>query len=119
MNVKKNMKFEYGNRQKTLKAYLAGLTGSILLTLLAFGMVWNGSLSAVSVYTAISLFAIVQLVVQSACFMRLNATHAGCWNLLPFLFVIMMITFLVGGSLWIMYNLDFNMLLSLDNLSDF
>ena len=100
---------EFGYRTKTLKVYLIGLFGSLLLTIAAFGAVYEKLWNDSTLYILVSALAVVQLIVQSICFLRLNATPAGRWNLFPFLFVLMIIAFLVGGSLWIMYNLNFNM----------
>lgn len=108
MNIN-DVDIEFGNRQKTLKAYLIGLLGSFILTLLAFGIVKTKMWSDTTLYIVISALAIIQLIVQSICFLRLNASPRGQLNLLPFLFSLLIITILVGGSLWIMYNLNCNM----------
>lgn len=110
MSQQHNGDIEYGYKAKTLQSYVFGLGGSLLLTLAAFGAVyfklWEDSIT----YVVISVLAIIQLVVQSVCFLRLNATATGRWNLFPFLFVLLIIAILVGGSFWIMYNLNYNML---------
>jgi cytochrome o ubiquinol oxidase operon protein cyoD len=109
MSNQQDAHFEFGNRQKTFKAYLTGLLFSFFLTLGAFGLVFTKIWDDASLYIGISVLAITQLIVQSICFLRLNASPAGRWNLFPFLFTLMIITFLAGGSLWIMYNLNYNM----------
>lgn len=101
--------FEFGNRLKTFKVYMIGLASSLLLTLAAFGVVAAKPDDETGGYLILSILAIIQLIVQSICFLRLNASPVGRWNLFPFLFTLMIITFLVGGSLWIMYNLNYNM----------
>lgn len=96
--------------QKTLGAYVTGYTLSIVLTLFAFGLVYVRVLSDGLLYTALAVLAIAQLVVQSICFLRLNNSKEGQWNLLPYLFMILIVAILAGGSLWIMYNLSYNMI---------
>jgi cytochrome o ubiquinol oxidase operon protein cyoD len=103
-------KFEFGYREKTYRSYLVGLAGSLFLTLLAFFTVYYKSYDETKTYAVISVLAIIQLVVQAVCFLRLNASPLGRWNLFPFLFVLTMIAFIAGGSLWIMYHLNHNML---------
>lgn len=98
-----------GSGQKTLSGYVIGFILSLILTLMAFGMVEMQLLSQSNLYISLSLLAITQLFVQSVCFLRLNASKEGRWNLLPFLFALLIIAILVGGSLWIMYNLNINM----------
>lgn len=100
---------KYGTSKKTLTSYITGLVGSLLLTLAAFGIVDKKLMSDVHLYITLSALAIAQLIVQVICFLRLNASAEGRWNLMPFLFAIVIIFFLAGGTLWIMYNLNYNM----------
>lgn len=100
---------EHGTGKKTLAAYVTGLVLCIILTLIAFGMVEYHILSKLHLFIALGVLAIVQLAVQSICFLRLNASPEGQWNLLPFIFAIFIIAILVGGTLWIMYNLNYYM----------
>lgn len=100
---------EHGTGKKNLGAYIAGLIFCIILTLTAFGLVGYHLLSSTYLYIALAALAIIQLWVQSLCFLRLNASPDGQWNLLPFIFTIFIIAILVGGTLWIMYNLNYYM----------
>lgn len=95
---------------KTFGAYLTGLIFCIILTVAAFGLVEKRLLTDTYLYIAISALAVVQLIVQSICFLRLNASPEGRWNLMPFLFAIFIVGVLVSGSLWIMYNMNYNMM---------
>ncbi len=101
---------EHNSNLKTLPSYMVGFAVSIILTLMAFGLVEWRVLTDNYLYVGISLLAIIQLIVQSMCFLRLNFNPEGRWNLLPFLFTILIITILASGSLWIMYNLNYNMM---------
>lgn len=96
--------------KKSLRAYIIGFASCLIFTLCAFGAVQFEWFDASHRYVALALLAVSQLFIQSVCFLGLNASKKGWWDLFPFLFVLMVITFLVGGSLWIMYNLNFNML---------
>lgn len=100
---------QQGSSQKTLKAYVVGFVFCVILTLMAFGAVEKRFLSDTYLYIALAGLAIVQLFVQSICFLRLNASAEGRWNLFPFLFAILIMAILVGGTLWIMYNLNYYM----------
>lgn len=100
---------QHESGQKTLSSYVVGIILCIVLTLIAFGLVEKRLLTDTMLYITLSALAIVQLLVQSICFLRLNVSKEGRWNLLPFLFTILIIAILVGGSLWIMYNLNYNM----------
>ncbi len=104
-----NSKNIHSMGRKTLGAYLTGLVLSLLFTLLAFAIVGWHWFDARGMYIAVSLLAILQLIAQVTYFLRLNGSREGQWNLLPFLFTIVIIVVILAGSLWIMYNLNFFM----------
>lgn len=101
---------EYGTSKKTLTSYITGLILCILLTLAAFALVQKHLFTNRNIYISLAILAVVQLWVQVACFLRLNASREGRWNLMPFLLVIVLVGILVVGSLWIMYNCNYNMM---------
>jgi cytochrome o ubiquinol oxidase operon protein cyoD len=109
MSDQHEMNVEQGGNQKTLSSYLLGFSLSLLLTMVAFALVQWKWLTQVPLYLALSGLALAQLLVQTICFLRLNVSAEGRWNLLPFLFTLLIIVILAGGSLWIMYNLNYNM----------
>lgn len=95
--------------QKTLSSYLLGFTLCVVLTILSFSLVQWKWLTGNLLFVALAVLALAQLLVQSVCFLRLNNSAEGRWKLLPFLFTMIILLVLVGGSLWIMYNLNYNM----------
>jgi cytochrome o ubiquinol oxidase operon protein cyoD len=103
---------------KTLKSYVSGLILSLVLTLLAFSLValhlyapaYLYGLSTLGVYLSVAVLAVIQLIVQVACFLRLNSSREGQWELMPFLFTLLIVAILVSGSLWIMLSLNYNMM---------
>jgi cytochrome o ubiquinol oxidase operon protein cyoD len=99
-----------GTSPKTLSAYITGLVLCIILTCASFALVGKHILSGADLYIGLSILALVQLLVQVICFLRLNASAEGQWNLMPFLFALLVVLILVAGSLWIMYNLNYNMM---------
>lgn len=107
-HYKSNIK--YGARLKTLKSYMVGLVLSLLFTFVAFALVGDHVFAPKDLYILITALAIAQLFAQVICFLRLNTTSEGQWNSLPFFFTLLIVGVLVGGSLWIMYNLNVNMM---------
>ncbi len=95
--------------KKTIQSYVVGFVLSIMLTLIAFALVEKRLLSNAFLYASLAALAITQLFAQSICFLRLNSSAEGRWNLLPFLLTIFIIAILAIGSLWIMYNLNLHM----------
>lgn len=96
--------------QKTLSAYVTGLVLCLILTFIAFGLVQQHAMSDIWLDASLAGLAIIQLIVQCVFFLRLNTSEEGRWNLLPFLFAILIIGILAGGSLWIMANLNYYMM---------
>lgn len=96
----------------TLRNYTIGFALSILLTLFAFWTV--PGLPHMLIYPALILAAIAQLVIQLVCFLHLGSERGTHWNLTIFAFTFVIVGILVGGSLWIMYNLQHMMLLPQD-----
>ena len=99
----------YGMGKKTLKSYMIGLLLSLLFTFCSFGIVTRHTLSTMSIFIVLAILAVLQLIAQVIFFLRMNATEEGRWNLMPFLFTIVIVAVIAGGSLWIMYNLNYNM----------
>ena len=99
-----------GLGRKTLPIYLLGFVLSLVLTVVAFLAVGQRWGEAVHLYVAVTVLALVQLFVQVVCFLRLNASPTARWNLVSFVFTVLVVVVLVGGSVWIMYNLNYNMM---------
>lgn len=104
-----HLETQSGTSPKTLTAYVTGFVLCILLTMASFGLVDKHILAGADLYVALAVLALAQLFVQVICFLRLNASAEGQWNLMPFLFSIVVVMILVGGSFWIMYNLNYYM----------
>lgn len=98
--------------QGSIKSYIMGFTISAILTIIPFVIVMNGITShSVTVFIIISC-AVVQALVQLFYFLHLNTSLEDRWNLVALVFSGVVIGILVIGSLWIMYNLNTNMVIS-------
>ncbi|MBI5798725.1 MAG: cytochrome C oxidase subunit IV family protein, partial [Candidatus Yonathbacteria bacterium] len=60
------------------------------------------------VYVAVG-FALAQLLIQVVFFLHLHKKSKPHWNLIVFIFTFFIVAVLVVGSLWVMYNLNYNM----------
>jgi cytochrome o ubiquinol oxidase operon protein cyoD len=96
----------------TLTKYILGFVLSIVFTLIAFAVVEQHVRSdhafpshEVALLLLIVL-AILQLGVQLILFLHLGHEEKPRWNLLAFIFAIIVVVILVGGTLWIMHNLE-------------
>lgn len=102
---------DYGTGKKSLSVYLTGVILCVILTLVAFMAVMRPDLPDGPTFVIIFSAAILQLFVQVFCFLRLNGkTEQGRVNLISFMFSILILLVVIIGSLWIMYNLNYNMM---------
>jgi cytochrome o ubiquinol oxidase operon protein cyoD len=100
----------HGSGHGSLSSYILGFILSIIMTIIPYYVVVNHSFSNVIIYVVISIFAILQLLIQLVFFLHLGSESKPRWNLTVFLFILLIVGILVVGSLWIMYNLDYNMM---------
>ena len=89
----------------TLTSYCIGFVLSIACTLLSFYLVGYGILPAQTLYISVGVLALIQFIVQIIFFLHLNSHSNASWNLISFLFTVLMVTVLIIGTMWIMYNL--------------
>jgi cytochrome o ubiquinol oxidase operon protein cyoD len=102
---------DYGTGKKTFGIYLTGIILCIILTLIPFmGTIYHTIPKGWYFFTFYSC-AIIQLLVQVKCFLRMNtATEQSRTNIMTFLFTLVILFVIIGGSMWIMVNLDYNMM---------
>jgi cytochrome o ubiquinol oxidase operon protein cyoD len=94
----------------SLKSYVIGFILSIILTLIPYHLVVNHVLTIEGTYIAILAFAVLQFLVQVFFFLHVTEGKSGKANVLALIFTIVVLVILVIGSMWIMYNLDYNMM---------
>ena len=84
----------------TLRSYLLGFALSVALTLAAF---WFAA--AQLHYLLLVALALAQLAVQLIFFLHLGDEQKPRWRLTLFVFALVVVGILVGGTLWIMSNI--------------
>lgn len=97
---------EYG----TLTSYFSGFLCSLLLTLFSYWIAVKPLLSGWQADAAIGGLAIVQAWIQLLLFFNLTREAKPRWNLIVFFFMLMVVVIVVGGSIWIMNNLNYNLM---------
>ena len=100
----------HGASHGTLKSYVVGFILSLGLTALSFGAVMTGVLPRDMILPAITLLAVVQLLVQLLCFLHLGTAPEQRNNTVIFLLTTLLIATVVAGSLWVMHNANVNMM---------
>lgn len=93
-----------------VKNYTIGFILSVVLTLIAFYIVWQSILDGMLLVSSLVVLAITQLYVQVRFFFSLEDEAKPRWNTMAFLFMMLVVVIVVLGSLWIMDNLNYNMM---------
>ena len=93
-----------------LHSYLTGFVLALVLTLIPFGLVAADVLPRTSALIVIAIAALVQVLVHLRYFLHLNLSTTPRANILAIAFAAVLIFIMVGGSLWIMFDLNERMM---------
>ena len=105
MEIKSGLQIE-----RTLKPYLIGLALAVLLTAVPFGLVATDALPREPTLIVIAVFAIMQIFVHLTFFLHIDFKTTPRENLVALAFALVLIFIMVGGSLWIMFDLYHRMM---------
>jgi cytochrome o ubiquinol oxidase operon protein cyoD len=81
----------------------------LVLTAIPFGLVAAGALPRLPMLIVIFIAAIMQVLVHLRYFLHLDLTTTPRENLLAIAFAAVLILIMIGGSLWIMFDLNSRM----------
>ncbi|MFZ1301485.1 MAG: cytochrome o ubiquinol oxidase subunit IV [Candidatus Microsaccharimonas sp.] len=104
----KTHQLDHRHSQTRYISYIVGFGLSIVTTLMAYFFVVNELWPKETLIYVVMGIAVVQLVVQLVFFLHLG--RGNRWKLLTFIFAMLVVLIVVVGSLWIMQNLDYNMM---------
>jgi cytochrome o ubiquinol oxidase operon protein cyoD len=93
-----------------LKGYTVGLGLAAILTVLSFSMPGNSLVWGPAIPAALIIFAIAQMGVHLVFFLHITTEPDHTNNIMALAFGLVIVTLLIGGSLWIMTHLDHNMM---------
>jgi cytochrome o ubiquinol oxidase subunit IV len=94
----------------TFRSYTTGFILSLVLTAIPFAIVMKGMLSRQATLVAIFSAAIAQILVHLYYFLHLDTSTKARWSVLSLLFALLIMVLIVGGTIWIMYNLNYRMM---------
>lgn len=100
----------YTEHLGSLNGYLFGFFISLFLTLSSYFLVTERMLQPWHTKLVISALALAQALVQLVFFLHMGQEKSPYWNLQTFLFMLGVLLIIVLGTLWIMYNLDYQMM---------
>ncbi|WP_310618593.1 cytochrome o ubiquinol oxidase subunit IV [Flexibacterium corallicola] len=89
----------------TNKPYIQGYVIAMILTLIPFGLVWMSSFTLMTTFWIIAICAVIQVVVHLRFFLGLSFHATPGDYMLTMLFAAILIFIMIGGSLWILFDL--------------
>lgn len=93
----------------SMKSYVVGFVLAAILTIIPFWAVMNHSVTGSSAVMLIMGAAAVQMIVHLIFFLHIDGS-TDRWTVLALVFTGIVLAILIGGSLWVMYHLNHNMM---------
>jgi len=93
----------------SVRNYLIGFGLSLLVTLTAYVLTTHHNFSMHVIEIVLACLAAIQFIVQLLFFLHLGRESKPRWRLYVFIFMLGVVVIVVGGSLWIMNNLNYRM----------
>jgi cytochrome o ubiquinol oxidase operon protein cyoD len=101
---------ETGGIAERVYGYLTGLGLAILLTATSFFVAGTNLVWEPSIPVALVVLAIAQMGVHLVFFLHITTAADNTNNVLALAFGMLIVILVIGGSLWIMANLNHNMM---------
>jgi cytochrome o ubiquinol oxidase operon protein cyoD len=101
---------ERGSIAQRIVGYLVGLGLAVLLTATSFYVAGTDLVWQPSIPVALVVLAIAQMGVHLVFFLHVTTGPDSTNNVLALAFGVLIVILLMGGSLWIMANLNHNMM---------
>lgn len=93
----------------TTQSYVIGFLLSLVFTVIPYYLVVNMSISGTALLSTILGFAVLQMSIQIYFFLHLGRGPKPLYNVAFFVSTVSIILVVIGGSLFIMHNLRYNM----------
>jgi cytochrome o ubiquinol oxidase operon protein cyoD len=93
-----------------IQGYVIGLVLAVLLTAASFYVVHTDLIWAPGIPIALVVLAIAQIGVHLVFFLHITTAPDNTNNVLALAFGVLIVALIIGGSLWIMSNLNQNMM---------
>ena len=98
------------NTDAKFSAYMIGFVLAVILTAVPFILVAFKLLSATTTLVVIAVLALIQVLVHLRYFLHLDFKDTPRENLVTLAFTAVLIVIMIGGSLWIMFDLNARMM---------
>ncbi|WP_029044009.1 MULTISPECIES: cytochrome o ubiquinol oxidase subunit IV [Cupriavidus] len=101
-----------GESHGSARSYNIGFALSAILTVIPFALIMHPVLSRPATLLLAVAFAVAQLVVQLVFFLHMNRSSEGGWNLISFVFTLVILFIIVALSVWIIWSMHYNMMIN-------
>jgi cytochrome o ubiquinol oxidase subunit IV len=100
-----------GEDHGSFKSYMIGFILSVILTAIPFWLVMGDVLeNRTTTVIVIMIFGVIQVFVHMIYFLHMNTKSQGGWTFMSLLFTLVVVMITLVGSLWVMYNMNKNMM---------
>src|SRR5690606_28717118 len=96
--------------ERSIRPYLIGLGLAFILTAIPFALVALSALPRFTMLIVIAVAAVLQILVHFRFFLHIGIRSTPAENLIALAFAAILIVFMVGGTLWIMFDLHYRMM---------
>ena len=93
-----------------IQSYVIGFALAALLTVASFAVVCTNLIWGPGIPVALVVLAVAQIGVHLVFFLHITSAPDHTNNILALAFGVLIVMLLIGGSLWVMYHLNQNML---------
>ncbi|WP_151719398.1 cytochrome o ubiquinol oxidase subunit IV [Gemmobacter serpentinus] len=105
-----------GHDHGSYRSYTIGFILSVILTAIPFGLVMAGGFESRLLTAGIVVgFAAVQILVHMVYFLHMNTRSDEGWTALALIFTVVVVVIILAGSLWVMHNMNTNMMPQMDH----
>ncbi|SFP49676.1 cytochrome o ubiquinol oxidase subunit IV [Sphingomonas rubra] len=93
------------------RGYVTGFLLSVVLTAIPFALVMTGVIADARITAGIVIAAaVVQIVVHMIYFLHMSTKSEEGWTMMALIFTIIVVVITISGSIWVMYNMNTNMM---------
>ncbi|WP_454726701.1 MULTISPECIES: cytochrome o ubiquinol oxidase subunit IV [Cupriavidus] len=101
-----------GESHGSARSYNTGFLLCAVLTVIPFALIMHPVLSRPATLLLAVAFAVTQLIVQLVCFLHMNRSSEGGWNLISFVFTLVILFIIVALSVWIIWSMHYHMMIN-------
>lgn len=97
----------------SVKPVVLGFILSVVLTFAAYRITTQAHLVEWELLTLVIVLGSLQALIQLVFFLHVGLESRPRWNLLMFLLTVFLVAIIIGGSVWIMHNVNHNLMIEM------